>query len=231
MLGLGDSLQGHCYAASLPAAQNAGTALIACGSPPGCLRRGLPASISVTSNPPLSAKKPPGGRLLLAERGGFEPPVLVYPTHSLSRRARSATPASLQGFLDYRLGPPDTRLLGWGHLWRGDRNRITDLFRRRRTESTRLNSFDQAEADDHLSLDEWLPSGEAGPEATYARRVLLEELDAALRSFRRNNERSSSPSDCWPSVGSSSAVSTTAMAAALVPVSGTVITCCSAGSA
>ena len=54
-------------------------------------------------------------RLQLAERGGFEPPVLVYPIHSLSRRARSATPASLQGFLDYRSSPTGTRLLAGGH--------------------------------------------------------------------------------------------------------------------
>ena len=68
-------------------------------------------------------------------------------------------------------------------MYRVARNRMTDLFRRRRTESTRLNPFDQADDDDNLSLEEWLPSKEAGPEAAYARRVLLEELDAALEEL------------------------------------------------
>jgi RNA polymerase sigma factor (sigma-70 family) len=68
-------------------------------------------------------------------------------------------------------------------MYRVARNRITDLFRRRSTESARLNPFDQAEDDDTLSLEDWLPSKEAGPEAAYARRVLLEELDAALEEL------------------------------------------------
>jgi RNA polymerase sigma factor (sigma-70 family) len=34
-----------------------------------------------------------------------------------------------------------------------------------------------------LLLEEWLPSPEAGPEAAYARRVLMEELDAALEEL------------------------------------------------
>jgi len=67
-------------------------------------------------------------------------------------------------------------------MYRVARNRMTDLFRRRRTESTRQSPFDQAD-DDTLSLEEWLPSKEAGPEAAYARRVLLEELDAALEEL------------------------------------------------
>ena len=32
-------------------------------------------------------------------------------------------------------------------------------------------------------LEEWLPSKDAGPEAAYARRVLTEELDAALEEL------------------------------------------------
>lgn len=68
-------------------------------------------------------------------------------------------------------------------IYRVARNRITDLFRRRCTESTRRNPFEEAEGDDNLSLENWLPSGEAGPEAAYARRVLLEELDAALEEL------------------------------------------------
>ena len=33
----------------------------------------------------------------LAERGGFEPPVEVYPLQQVSNLARSATPAPLRG--------------------------------------------------------------------------------------------------------------------------------------
>ena len=40
-----------------------------------------------------------------------------------------------------------------------------------------------AAADDAVSLEELLPSADAGPEAAYARSVLLEELDAALNEL------------------------------------------------
>ena len=61
-------------------------------------------------------------------------------------------------------------------LFRVAKNRITDLFRKRGAEARRQGPTD----DDSLDLEAWLPSKEAGPEAAYARRVLLEELDAAL---------------------------------------------------
>lgn len=61
-------------------------------------------------------------------------------------------------------------------LFRVAKNRITDLFRRRGAEVRRQVPSDE----DSLDLEAWLPSREAGPEAAYARRVLLEELDAAL---------------------------------------------------
>jgi RNA polymerase sigma factor (sigma-70 family) len=48
------------------------------------------------------------------------------------------------------------------------RNRITDLFRRKKAEPL----------DD--TFEDLLPAPGGGPEAAYARRVLLEELDAAL---------------------------------------------------
>jgi RNA polymerase sigma factor (sigma-70 family) len=66
---------------------------------------------------------------------------------------------------------------GW--LFRVARNRITDLFRKKRTESVR----DAAVADEDgevLRLEDLLPSPEAGPEALYARNVLLEELELAV---------------------------------------------------
>jgi RNA polymerase sigma factor (sigma-70 family) len=77
-----------------------------------------------------------------------------------------------------RLVAPLRQVSAW--LYRVARNRITDLFRKRRSEALRLNPFDKTLGDEAQSLEEWLPSREAGPEAAYARRVLLEELDAAL---------------------------------------------------
>jgi RNA polymerase sigma factor (sigma-70 family) len=61
-------------------------------------------------------------------------------------------------------------------LFRVARNRIIDRFRKQTPERQRDVSID----DDAFSLDELLPSAAAGPEAEYARSVLLGELDAAL---------------------------------------------------
>jgi RNA polymerase sigma factor (sigma-70 family) len=59
-------------------------------------------------------------------------------------------------------------------LFRVARNRITDLFRRRSRE------VEMSPQDDESSIEELLPSPEAGPEAQFARRVLLEEMADAL---------------------------------------------------
>lgn len=72
---------------------------------------------------------------------------------------------------------PIEHVTGW--LFRVARNRITDLFRRKQPE----NFSDLAvEYDDEeiLLFEDLLPSPEAGPEAMFARRVLLEELESAL---------------------------------------------------
>jgi RNA polymerase sigma factor (sigma-70 family) len=77
----------------------------------------------------------------------------------------------------YRLLKPVERVSGW--LFRVARNRIIDLFRKRKPGS--LN--DPAALDDDgqaLVLEDLLPSPDAGPEAAYAREVLLEELDSAI---------------------------------------------------
>ena len=76
-----------------------------------------------------------------------------------------------------RLLMPIGHVTGW--LFRVARNRITDLFRRKTPESF----SDRAVADEDgelLRLEELLPSPDAGPEALYARSVLLEELELAL---------------------------------------------------
>jgi RNA polymerase sigma factor (sigma-70 family) len=77
----------------------------------------------------------------------------------------------------YRLLRPIEQAGAW--LYRVARNRIIDLFRKRK-----LGSLgDPVAVDDDgeaLLLEELLPSPDTGPEATYARKVLLEELDNAV---------------------------------------------------
>ena len=76
-----------------------------------------------------------------------------------------------------RLLMPIEHVTGW--LFRVARNRITDLFRRTKPETFSDREV-EGEDDDVLRIEDLLPSPEAGPEALYARRVLLEELEAAL---------------------------------------------------
>lgn len=68
-------------------------------------------------------------------------------------------------------------------MYRVARNRITDLFRRRGKELGRQAPFERDPEGEERALEDWLPSREAGPEAAFARRVLLEELDAALEEL------------------------------------------------
>jgi len=76
-----------------------------------------------------------------------------------------------------RLLMPIEHVTGW--LFRVARNRITDLFRKKRPESF---SETGVEGDDGemLSIEDLLPSPDAGPDALYARSVLLDELELAL---------------------------------------------------
>jgi RNA polymerase sigma factor (sigma-70 family) len=76
-----------------------------------------------------------------------------------------------------RLLMPIEHVTGW--LFRVARNRITDLFRKK----TPVNFSDTAVADEDgqlLQLEDLLPSPDAGPEALYARHVLLHELELAV---------------------------------------------------
>jgi RNA polymerase sigma factor (sigma-70 family) len=78
----------------------------------------------------------------------------------------------------YRLMQPAEQVTAW--LFRVARNRITDLFRKKSRDGLRTQLPPVAEDGASLQLDDWLPSSDAGPEAAYARSVLLDELDAAL---------------------------------------------------
>ena len=76
-----------------------------------------------------------------------------------------------------RLLMPIEHVAGW--LFRVARNRITDLFRKKKPESFRDIAVAD-ENDEPLELEDLLPSPNAGPEALYARSVLLHELELAL---------------------------------------------------
>jgi RNA polymerase sigma factor (sigma-70 family) len=76
-----------------------------------------------------------------------------------------------------RLLMPIEHVTGW--LFRVARNRITDLFRKKEPEN-----FSEIEASDEeggvLQFEDLLPSPDAGPEALYARGVLLDEMERAV---------------------------------------------------
>src|SRR5205809_772526 len=76
-----------------------------------------------------------------------------------------------------RLLMPIDHVTGW--LFRVARNRITDLFRKKKPES--FSGTAAADEDDEpLQVEDLLPSPDAGPEALYARNVLLGELELAV---------------------------------------------------
>ncbi len=76
-----------------------------------------------------------------------------------------------------RLLMPIDHVTSW--LFRVARNRITDLFRRK-TPVSFSDAAVAAETGELLRLEDLLPSPAAGPEAVFARSVLLDELEAAL---------------------------------------------------
>jgi RNA polymerase sigma factor (sigma-70 family) len=77
----------------------------------------------------------------------------------------------------YRLLKPIEQVSGW--LFRVAKNRIIDRFRGRKLES--LSQAKYGEDDDvAVALEDLLPSPDSGPEAAYARNVLLDEIDEAL---------------------------------------------------
>ena len=74
-----------------------------------------------------------------------------------------------------RLVMPIDHVTGW--LFRVARNRITDLFRSKRAAAF---SDPGSANEDETAWEDLLPSPGAGPEALYARQMLLDELASAL---------------------------------------------------
>ncbi|MFL9982368.1 sigma-70 family RNA polymerase sigma factor [Paraburkholderia sediminicola] len=79
----------------------------------------------------------------------------------------------------YRLPAPIEQVSAW--LFRVARNRIIDRFRKHR-EQPLTDMVDDADDAEHR-LDLALPATDAGPEAVYARSVLLEALQDALNEL------------------------------------------------
>jgi RNA polymerase sigma factor (sigma-70 family) len=75
----------------------------------------------------------------------------------------------------YRLMKPIEQVGAW--LYRVARNRIIDRFRKKKP------AAEVPHEEGAPRLEDLLPSPDAGPEAMYARGVLLEELDAALEEL------------------------------------------------
>jgi len=75
-----------------------------------------------------------------------------------------------------RLLMPIDHVTGW--LFRVARNRITDLLRRQK--AVRFGDTAADEEGERLQVEDLLPSPDAGPEAEYARGVLLEALEQAI---------------------------------------------------
>jgi RNA polymerase sigma factor (sigma-70 family) len=75
----------------------------------------------------------------------------------------------------YRIMRPAEQVTAW--LYRVARNRITDLFRRRKTAS--LSEPVDAQEEGLLFAD-LLPSQDDGPDAIYARKILFEAMEEAM---------------------------------------------------
>src|SRR5215471_488762 len=106
-------------------------------------------------------------------------------------RKRVADPSEAEDILQevfyelveaYRMMKPVEQVTAW--LFRVARNRIIDLFRKKKREAARIEApLSNLESGESLQLDELLPSPDAGPEAAYIRGALAEELDAALEEL------------------------------------------------
>jgi RNA polymerase sigma factor (sigma-70 family) len=80
-----------------------------------------------------------------------------------------------------RMMRPIEQVSAW--LFRVARNKIIDFFRKKRPEATINEPVAAAEDSESLTLEDLLPSSDEGPEAAFARSVLLEEMEEALQEL------------------------------------------------
>lgn len=78
----------------------------------------------------------------------------------------------------YRLMKPLEQAGAW--LFRVARNRITDRFRAKKPATSLDAPLHQSQDGEPLFLKDMLPSPEEGPDAAYARTILLQEIEDAL---------------------------------------------------
>jgi RNA polymerase sigma factor (sigma-70 family) len=102
-------------------------------------------------------------------------------------RRRVADPSDAEDILQdvfyelveaYRMMRPVEQVTAW--LFRVARNRIIDLFRRKKREALTIKSDVLPDDEGPRSLEEMLPSPDAGPDAVYAGNILLQELEEVL---------------------------------------------------
>ncbi|CAD6539021.1 hypothetical protein LMG28727_03595 [Paraburkholderia kirstenboschensis] len=84
----------------------------------------------------------------------------------------------------YRLPAPIEQASAW--LFRAARNRIIDRFRKKREQPLTDLSEDEDDTSSEYRLDLALPAHDAGPEALYARALLLKALQDALDELPPN---------------------------------------------
>jgi RNA polymerase sigma factor (sigma-70 family) len=80
----------------------------------------------------------------------------------------------------YRLMKPVEQAGAW--MFRVARNRIIDWFRKRKPGSL-SSPVAMDDAGEAIVLEDLLPSPDAGPDAVYARKLLLEELESAIEEL------------------------------------------------
>jgi len=85
-----------------------------------------------------------------------------------------------------RLLMPIEHVTGW--LYRVARNRIIDLFRKKKPERFSDAAIENEDGE-IMQVEDLLPSPDAGPEALYIRSVLLDELELAIEAFARPTTR------------------------------------------
>lgn len=110
-------------------------------------------------------------------------------------RRRVADPSDVEDILQevffelveaYRLMKPIETASAW--LFRVARNRIIDRFRKKKPEPLADLNVESKEGE-LFSIEDFLPSPDAGPEAAYMRTVLIEELEAALEELPEDQRR------------------------------------------